>query len=105
MPSSPTCRNWRAIWLVNLINGAFSFWQEHKAEQATAALRKLLPAYARVLRDGAEAQILAEELVPGDLLLLSEHISTDARLIVPQNFMADQSTLTGGRARYAKPRR
>ena len=29
-----------AIWLVNLINGAFSFWQEYKAEQATAALRR-----------------------------------------------------------------
>lgn len=86
-----------AIWLVNLINGAFSFWQEHKAEQATAALRRMLPAYARVLRAGAEAQILAEELVPGDLLLLIEgdHISADARLVRAAELYVDQSTLTG----------
>ena len=61
-----------AIWLVNLINGAFSFWQEYKAEQATAALRQLLPTYARVVRDGQEQRLLAEELVPGDVMLLAE---------------------------------
>jgi P-type Ca2+ transporter type 2C len=60
-----------AIWLVNVINGVFSYWQEYKAEKA-AALRKLLPTYARVLRDGAERRILAEELVSGDILLLFE---------------------------------
>jgi magnesium-transporting ATPase (P-type) len=54
-----------AIWMVNVINGAFSFWQEFKAEKATEALRRLLPSYVRVLRDGMEQRILAEELVPG----------------------------------------
>ena len=34
-----------AIWLVNVINGAFSFWQEFKAERATEALRRMLPGY------------------------------------------------------------
>ena len=43
-----------AIWLVNIINGLFSFIQEYRASQATAALNKLLPSYARVLRDGKE---------------------------------------------------
>src|SRR5215470_8186038 len=68
-----------AIWLVNLINGAFSFWQEYKAEQATTAFRRLLPTYARVLRDGQEQRLLAEELVFGDVILLAEgdHISAD----------------------------
>jgi len=61
-----------AIWLVNLINGAFSFWQEYKAEQATTALRRLLPTYARVLRDGQEQRLLGEALVPGDVMLLAE---------------------------------
>src|SRR4029079_3902044 len=66
-----------AIWMVNLINGAFGFWQEYRAEQATAALRRLLPHYARVRREGREQRILAEELVPGDVMLLAEgeHIS------------------------------
>ena len=86
-----------AIWLVNLINGAFSFWQEYKAEQATAALRRLLPTYARVLRDGQEQRLLAAELVPGDVILLAEgdHISADGRLVQAADLRVDQSTLTG----------
>ena len=86
-----------AIWLVNLINGAFSFWQEYKAEQATAALRQLLPTYARVMRDSQEQRVLAEELVPGDVMLLAEgdHISADGRLVHEAALRVDQSTLTG----------
>lgn len=86
-----------AIWTVNLINGAFSFWQEYKAEQAVAALRRLLPTYARVLRDATEQRILAEELVPGDVLLLAEgdHISADGRLVQEAELRLDQSTLSG----------
>src|SRR5262245_13133983 len=86
-----------AIWLVNLINGAFSFWQEYKAEQATAALLRLLPSYARVVRDGLEQRLLAEELVPGDVMLLAEgeHISADGRLVQAADLRVDQSTLTG----------
>src|SRR5258708_32640409 len=53
-----------AIWLVNLINGGFSFWQEYKAERAVEALQRLLPATVRVLRDGQVEQIPAAELVP-----------------------------------------
>ena len=59
-----------AIWMVNIINGAFSFWQEFKAEKATDALRRMLPSYARVLRNGEMQRILAEELVPGDIILV-----------------------------------
>jgi len=86
-----------AIWLVNLINGLFSFWQEYKAEQATAALRRMLPSYARVRRGGEEVRILAERLVPGDVLLLAEgdHISADARLVRETELCVDQSALTG----------
>lgn len=86
-----------AIWAVNLINGGFSFWQEFKAEKATEALRRLLPTYANVLREGEERRILAEELVPGDIIVLAEgdHISADARLIEENDLRVDQSTLTG----------
>ena len=72
-----------AIWMVNIINGVFSFWQEFKAEKATEALRKTAAAYVRALRDGEEQRILAEELVPGDVLLVGEgdRISADARLV------------------------
>ncbi|MCG7855041.1 MAG: HAD-IC family P-type ATPase, partial [Methanoregulaceae archaeon] len=86
-----------AIWMVNIINGLFSFWQEYRAEKATEALKKLLPSYVRVLRDGEERRILSEALVPGDLMLLSEgdRISADGRLVEVSELRIDQSTLTG----------
>ncbi len=86
-----------AVWTVNLINGAFSTWQEHRAERAIHALRGLLPTTSRVLRDGLEQRLPAEELVPGDVLLLGEgdRISADARLVGTHEFRVDQSALTG----------
>ncbi len=36
-----------AVWLVNLINGCFSFWQEHQADKAAEALKKMLPSYVK----------------------------------------------------------
>jgi magnesium-transporting ATPase (P-type) len=56
-----------------------------------------LPSYARVLRDGQERRIAAEELAPGDVMLLSEgdHISADGRLLECAELQVDQSTLTG----------
>jgi len=86
-----------AVWMVNIINGAFSFWQEFRAEKATEALKKMLPSYARVLRDGAEQRVLSEELVPGDILMLAEgdSVSADGRLVMEAELRMDQSTLTG----------
>ncbi|MHC1701621.1 MAG: cation-translocating P-type ATPase [Humidesulfovibrio sp.] len=86
-----------AVWLVNVINGFFSFWQEYKAERALAALKRMIPAQALVLRDGRETQVLAEQLVPGDILVLTEgsRICADARLVESAELMADQSPLTG----------
>ena len=93
-----------AVWAVNIINGAFSFWQEFRAEKATEALKKLLPVYARVLRDGAEQKILVEDLVPGDIILLGEgdNISADCRLVSSAELRCDQSTLTGESRPVAK---
>ena len=86
-----------SIWLVNVINGVFSFWQEHRASQATEALKNMLPSYTRVIRDGTEQKILAEDLVVGDIMLLEEgdKISADARLIETSDLQVNQSTLTG----------
>ncbi len=86
-----------AIWTVVVINGVFSFWQEYKAERATEALRRLLPTYARVLRDGEERRVLAESLVPGDVLVLAEgdRVPADGRVVQAVELYVDQSTLTG----------
>lgn len=86
-----------AVWCVNIINGIFSFIQEYRAGKATEALKNMLSSYARVIRDGKEVQILTDELVPGDVLLISEgeKISADARLVEASDLQVNQSALTG----------
>lgn len=86
-----------AIWVVNVVNGLFSFWQEHKAEKATEALMRLLPSTATVLRDGAPALVDFGDLVPGDVVVIAEgdRISADGRLTEHVTLRVDQSALTG----------
>lgn len=86
-----------AIIAVIIINAIFSFWQEYEAEKATEALKKILPTHAKVIRNGKETEILAERLVPGDILVLEEgdSISADARLVESYQMKVDNSTLTG----------
>lgn len=86
-----------AIWVVNIVNGTFSFWQEYRAEKSTEALKKLLPVMVQVVRDGVSTTIPAAALVPGDLLVISEgdRISADARVVSAEALGVDQSTLTG----------
>lgn len=86
-----------AIIAVILINAAFTFIQEYKAEKALVALKKLLPFYVSVLRDNTEKKILAREIVPGDVILLSEgeKVPADARLIETHELKINKGSLTG----------
>lgn len=86
-----------AIWMVNIINGLFSFWQEFRAGKATKALDKLLPSYARVIRDGREIRLETKFLVPGDVVLLGEGdiVPADCRLVEDNDLNVDQSAFTG----------
>jgi P-type Ca2+ transporter type 2C len=86
-----------AIVGVILINAAFSFAQEHRAEQAVEALRGILPQRVRVRRDGRPQEITADGLVPGDVMLLSagDRVSADGELAVAVELKLDMSTLTG----------
>jgi calcium-translocating P-type ATPase len=85
-----------AIVAVIVLNALFAFVQELQAERATEALREFLPARTKVRRDGAEHEIDARDLVPGDVVLLSEgdRLSADARL-VDGALDVDMSPLTG----------
>ncbi|WP_448205667.1 cation-translocating P-type ATPase [Azospirillum sp. sgz302134] len=86
-----------AIIAVIVINGLFSFWQDHKAERELASLAKLLPQRVKAVRDGAVAVREAADLVPGDLILLAEgdRVPADARVIDAQGLRVNTSTLTG----------
>jgi len=86
-----------AIVGVILVNGGFSFWQAYRAEQALAALRRLLPRRVEVRRDGHTLQVGADELVPGDLVLLAEgaRVPADCRIVEAWGVRVDLSTLTG----------
>ena len=97
-----------AIIVVILVNGAFSFAQEYRAERAVRALSALLPETVVVRRGGRKLTVPAAELVLGDIVLLREgdRISADARVIRSSELRVDMSTLTGESkpvARVAEP--
>ena len=82
-----------AIIAVVIVNGAFSFVQEYRAERATRALAALLPEGATARRDGRKRRISAAELVPGDVLLLVEgdRVSVDARVLQSDDLKVDNA--------------
>ncbi|MHB1055137.1 MAG: cation-translocating P-type ATPase [Thermoleophilia bacterium] len=86
-----------AIIAVIFINAFFSFWQEFQAQKAVEALKRILPARARVIRGGELVDVLAGELVRGDIIVLQEgdNISADARLLDENELKVNAATLTG----------
>ena len=67
-----------AILGVVLLNATIGFFQEYRAEKATEALQKLVPANAKVIRDGEVTIVAAADLVPGDVIVLEEGDSISA---------------------------
>ena len=82
---------------MSITNSAFSYWREHRAEQAIEKLRHLLPSYAHVIRAGTDVHIPASDVVPGDLLILAEgdNIPADARVIEEYGLRVNNASLTG----------
>ncbi|MEM0448347.1 MAG: cation-transporting P-type ATPase [Methanomassiliicoccales archaeon] len=80
-----------------LFNSLIGFWQELKAEASIQALKKLTETRTKVLRDGKEVEVPSTDLVPGDVILLSEGdlVSADARLLESSGLMIDESSITG----------
>jgi P-type Ca2+ transporter type 2C len=85
------------ILLLSIANSAFSYWREHRAEQAIEKLRHLLPSYAHLIRSGTDVHIPASEVVPGDLLILAEgdNIPADARVVEEYGLRVNNASLTG----------
>jgi Ca2+-transporting ATPase len=83
--------------LITVINAVVGLRQEGKAESAMNALQAMVKATARVRRDGSEAEIPAEEVVVGDVVLLAagDEVPADGRIIEASALQIDESALTG----------
>jgi magnesium-transporting ATPase (P-type) len=82
---------------VVILNGLLGFIQEGKAEKALDSIRNMLSAEARTLRGGETRMIAAEDLVPGDIVLLEsgDKIPADLRLAEAKNLRTEEAALTG----------
>jgi P-type Ca2+ transporter type 2C len=85
------------IAVIVIANGVLGFVQERKAEQAVAALQRMAAPAATLLRDGQQVRVPAEELVPGDILILGEGdaVGADGRLVQAASLQVAESSLTG----------
>jgi magnesium-transporting ATPase (P-type) len=85
------------IMAVVLLNSVVGFVQEGKAEQALAAIRALIAPRASVLRAGRRETVPAEDLVPGDVLVLEpgDKVPADARLLRTRALRVQEAALTG----------
>jgi Ca2+-transporting ATPase len=80
-----------------IVNAVLGFIQEFKAEKAITSLRSYITERTRVIRNGKEIEIDATQLVPGDLIHITNgnRITADARIIRELNFTVDEAILTG----------
>jgi Ca2+-transporting ATPase len=92
------------LLLLTVLNAVVGLRQEGKAESAMNALKSMLKATARVRRDSAESQIPAEQVVVGDIVLITagDQVPADGRIIAASSLQIDESALTGESVPAAK---
>ncbi len=85
------------LLLITVLNAVVGLRQEGKAESAMNALKAMVRASARVRRDGTEAEIPAEEVVVGDVVLLAagDDVPADGRVVQASSLQIDEAALTG----------
>jgi len=85
------------ILAVVIANAVVGYIQEGKAEKALEGIKKMLSLEAQVIRDGKKQKVDAEEIVPGDIVLLrsGDKIPADIRILEAKNFRVEESPLTG----------
>lgn len=89
--------NFIIISAIVVLSGVLDFYQEYRAENAAEKLRKKVSLTATVLRDGIKKEISHSGLVVGDVVLLSvgDIVPADCRLLSANDFLVNQSSLTG----------
>ena len=92
------------LLVLTLLNAVVGLRQEGKAESAMNALKSMMKATARVRRDGIEAEIPAEQLVVGDVVLIAagDQVPADGRIVAASALQIDESALTGESTPAAK---
>jgi P-type Ca2+ transporter type 2C len=90
--------------LLTVLNAVVGMRQEGKAESAMNALKSMMKATARVRRDGSESVIPAEQVVVGDIVLITagDEVPADGRIIAASVLQIDESALTGESVPAAK---
>ncbi len=85
------------IMVIVVLNACLGVYQEHKAEKALMALKKMTTPTAKVIRDGDVYQVHLEKLVPGDIVLLEagDSLPADIRLIETASLRTNEAALTG----------
>ncbi len=85
------------IAFIVLINAFIGAYQDYKSEKSAQLLKSMLKSEAMVLRDSKSSKVDAVELVPGDIIFLTEgdKVPADARILTCQEFRVDESMLTG----------
>lgn len=85
------------IMLIVLLNAVLGYVQETRAEKALEKLKQLSAPTVKVVRGGAESEIPAGALVPGDIVTLEagDLVSADGRLLESVSLMVNESSLTG----------
>ncbi|MFN8148363.1 MAG: HAD-IC family P-type ATPase [Candidatus Nanopelagicales bacterium] len=85
------------LLVLTVLNAVVGLREEGKAESAMNALKSMMKSTARIRRDGTEAAIPADQLVVGDVVLLSagDQVPADGRLVAASSLQIDESALTG----------
>jgi magnesium-transporting ATPase (P-type) len=85
------------ILAVVIVNACVGFIQEGRAERALEAIRRMIDPKAKVVRDGQRTSLAAEEIVPGDVVLVEagDRIPADLRLTRARNLRIEEAVLTG----------
>jgi cation-transporting P-type ATPase E len=83
--------------LIAIVNSYIGIRQELKAKRTLDELAVLVAPHARVLRDGAEGSLLAEEVVPGDVVAVEpgDQLVADGKVLTSRGMTLDESMLTG----------
>ncbi|KAJ2723979.1 High affinity Ca2+/Mn2+ P-type ATPase-like protein [Coemansia sp. Benny D115] len=86
-----------SITLAILIVSTVGFVQEYRSEKSLEALTSLVPNFCHVVRDGESSKLLADHLVPGDIVRFStgDRIPADVRIVAANHLEVDESALTG----------